>query len=145
LKVLLSPSNGGLTSSYLSKKIDVPQTTIQRRRKRLEKEVLRTVYTLDLEKFGWRCADLLISTKDGKTSSVAKKLLSSDLVTYVGRSIGEHTIDLRAGIIIKNNAELLDILEKVKAIDGVSDAVWTEIVQEIGRKRSVPGQIINRL
>jgi len=23
------------------------------------------VYTLDLEKFGWRCADLLISTKDG--------------------------------------------------------------------------------
>jgi hypothetical protein len=72
------------------------------------------VYTLDLEKFGWRCADLLISTKDGKTSSVAKKLLSSDVVTYVGRSIGEHTIDLRAGIIIKNNAELLDILEKVK-------------------------------
>jgi tRNA U54 and U55 pseudouridine synthase Pus10 len=49
--------------------------------KRLEKEVLRTVYTLDLEKFGWRCADLLISTKDGKTSSVAKKLLSSDVVT----------------------------------------------------------------
>jgi hypothetical protein len=52
---------------------------------------------------------------------------------------------LRAGIIIKNNAELLDILEKVKAIDGVSDAVWTEIVLEIGRKRSVPGQIIDRL
>jgi len=76
---------------------------------------------------------------------VTKKLLSSDVVTYVGRSIGEHTIDLRTGIIIKNNAELLDILEKVKAIDGVSDAVWTEIVQEIGRKRSVPGRIIDRL
>ena len=27
---------------------------IQRRRKRLEKEVLKTLYTVDLEKFGWR-------------------------------------------------------------------------------------------
>jgi DNA-binding Lrp family transcriptional regulator len=144
LKVLLNP-DGGISSSYLSRKLGIPQTTIQRRRTRLEKEVLKTIYTVDLEKFGWRRADLFISTRNGKTPAVARKLLSNDLVTYVGRSIGEHTIDLRAEIIIKDNAELLDILEKVKSIDGVSDAIWSEVVHVIGRKRSIPSQIIDRL
>jgi DNA-binding Lrp family transcriptional regulator len=144
LKVLLNP-DGGISSSYLSRKLGIPQTTIQRRRTRLEKEVLKTIYTVDLEKFGWRRADLFISTRNGKTPAVARKLLSNDLVTYVGRSIGEHTIDLRAEIIIKDNAELLDILEEVKSIDGVSDAIWSEVVHVIGRKRSIPSQIIDRL
>jgi DNA-binding Lrp family transcriptional regulator len=144
LKVLLNP-DGGVSSSYLSRKLAVPQTTIQRRRKRLEKEVLKTFYTVDLDKFGWRRADLFISTRNGKTPSVARNLLSNDVVTCVGRSIGEHTIDLRAEIIIKDNAELLDFLEKVKSIDGVSDAIWSEVVQVIGRKRSIPSQIIDRL
>jgi DNA-binding Lrp family transcriptional regulator len=144
LKVLLNP-DGGVSSSYLSRKLAVPQTTIQRRRKRLEKEVLKTFYTVDLDKFGWRRADLFISTRNGKTPSVARNLLSNDVVTYVGRSIGEHTIDLRAEIIIKDNAELLDFLEKVKSIDGVSDAIWSEVVQVIGRKRSIPSQIIDLL
>jgi DNA-binding Lrp family transcriptional regulator len=144
LKVLLNP-DGGISSSYLSRKLGIPQTTIQRRRKRLEKQVLKTIYTVDLDKFGWRRADLFISTRNGKTPEVARKLLSNDLVTYVGRSIGEHTIDLRAEIIIKDNAELLDILEKVKSIDGVSDAIWSEVVHVMGRKRSIPSQIIDRL
>ncbi len=144
LKHLLNP-DGGVPSSHLSKKLGIPQTTIQRRRKRLEKEVLKIFYTVDLEKFGWRRADVFISTRNGKTPSVAKKLLSNDVVTYVGRSIGEHTIDLRAEIIIKDNAELLDILENIKAIDGVNDAIWSEVVQVMGRKRSIPSQIIDRL
>jgi DNA-binding Lrp family transcriptional regulator len=144
LKVLLNP-DGVISSLYLSKRLDIPHATIQRRRKRLEKELLKFTYSVDLEKFGWRRADLFISTMNGKTSSVAKKLLSTDIVTYVGRTIGEHTIDLRAEIIIKDNAELLDMLEKVKSIDGVSDAIWSEVVQVVGRKRSIPSRIIDQL
>jgi hypothetical protein len=52
---------------------------------------------------------------------------------------------MRAEIIIKDNAELLDILENIKAIDGVNDAIWSEVVQVMGRKRSIPSQIIDRL
>lgn len=144
LKVLLNP-DGGISSSYLSRKLGIPQTTIQRRRKRLEEEVVKISYSVDLEKFGWRRADVYISTRNGKTPSVAQKLLANDIVTYVGRSIGEHTIDLRAEIIIKDNAELLDMLERIKSIDGVSDAIWSEVVQVVGRKRSIPSQIIDRL
>src|SRR5215203_1976195 len=145
LKAVLSPNVKRSSSTFLSKKLGVPQTTIQRRRSRLEKEFLELSYSLNLEKFGWRRVDLLISTGNGKTDSVAKQLLENEEVTYVGKSIGEHTIDLRVEIIVKDNAELLDILEKVKAMDGVQDTVWSEIVEVVGRKRSVPSWVIDSL
>jgi DNA-binding Lrp family transcriptional regulator len=144
LKALLNP-NGKSSTGLLSNKLGIPKTTIQRRRKRLEKEFLRLSYSLNLEKFGWRRVDLLIATRNGKTSSVAKQLLSNEEITYVGKSIGEHTIDLRAEIIIKDNAQLLDVLERVKAMDGVNDTIWSEIVEVVGRKRSIPSKIIDQL
>jgi DNA-binding Lrp family transcriptional regulator len=144
LKVLLNP-NGKSSSILLSKKLGIPKTTIQRRRKRLEREYLQMSYSLNIEKFGWRRVDLLIATRSGKTTSIAKQLLSNEEVTYVGKSIGEHTIDLRAEIIIKDNAQLLDVLEKVKAMDGVNDTIWSEIVEVVGRKRSIPSKIIDQL
>ena len=66
-------------------------------------------------------------------------------VTAVGKSIGEHTIDLRVETIVKDNHEILDILEKLKAMDGIRDAVWSEIVETVGNKMSVPSYIIDRL
>jgi hypothetical protein len=66
-------------------------------------------------------------------------------VVYVGRSIGEHTIDLRAEVIVKDNSELLGLLELVKAMDSVKDVIWSEIVDVIGKKRSVPSSIIDKL
>jgi DNA-binding Lrp family transcriptional regulator len=145
LKAILNPNGKRSSSTLLSRKLGVPQTTIQRRRSRLEKEFVELSYSLNLEKFGWRHVDLLIYTRNGKTESVAKQLLENEEVTYVGKSIGEHTIDLRVEIIIRDNAELLDILEKVKAMEGVQDTVWSEIVHVVGRKRSVPSRVIDAL
>ena len=74
LKALLNP-NGGFSSVLLSNKLGISKTTIQRRRKRLEKEFLQLSYSLNLEKFGWRRVDLLIATRYGKTSSVARPVI----------------------------------------------------------------------
>ena len=88
LKVLLSPDNGIKRSSLLlAEKLRIPLTTIQRRKKRLEKDFLTSSYTLNLEKFGWRRVDLLIYTRNGKTDSVAYRLLENEEVVYVGKSI----------------------------------------------------------
>ena len=78
-------------------------------------------------------------------NAVAKKLLDINEVTYVGKSIGEHTIDLRIGTIVKDNASILDLLEKIKAMDGVRDVVWNEIVTVVGRKISIASSIIDRI
>ncbi|HET9805330.1 MAG TPA: winged helix-turn-helix transcriptional regulator [Nitrososphaeraceae archaeon] len=144
LQILLSP-NGNSKSNIISKELGIPITTIRRRRKRLESEFLKLHYVLNIEKFGWRRVDFFISVKNGKINTVANKLLEIDEVTYVGKSIGEHTIDLRVETIVKDNVILLDLLEKIKGMDGVNDVVWSEIVKVVGRKKSIPSAIIDKL
>jgi DNA-binding Lrp family transcriptional regulator len=144
LKLLLEPTSE-VSSRSLEEKLGIPRSTIQRRRKHLEKEYLRHSYALNLENLGFRRVDLLIYTGGGATQAIARELLKLDEVVYVGRSIGEHTIDLRAEVIIKDNSELLGLLELVKAMHSVRDVIWSEIVDVIGRKRSVPSSIIDRL
>ena len=144
LKVLLQP-NGKNSSVDLEKKLGVPRSTIQRRRRHLEREYLEFRYVLNLSRLGFRRVDLFISTGGGGTGSVAKELMRRNEVVYVGSSVGEHTIDLRAEIIIGDNSELLDVLERVKAMPGVRDVVWSEIVQVLGRKLSIPASIIDNM
>ena len=144
LKSLLTP-NGRASSKALAKKIGIPASTLQRRRARLENEFLKVVYTLNLERFGWHKVDFLIATESGKTDLVGKTLLKRDEVIYVGKSIGQHTIDLRVETILKDNAEILRMMELLKAMPGVKDVVWTEIVEVLGAKMSVPAQIIDKL
>jgi DNA-binding Lrp family transcriptional regulator len=144
LKVLLQP-DGKSSSVHLEKKLGIPRTTVQRRRRYLEQEYLEFRYVLKLSSLGFRRVDLFIYTGGGGTGSVAKELMKHDEVVYVGSSVGEHTIDLRAEIIIRDNSELLDVLERVKAMPGVRDVVWSEIVQVLGRKLSIPPAIIDKL
>ena len=145
LKILLQPNGDLKSSKTLSAKLGMPITTVRRRRKRLESTLLKLHYVLDIEKFGWRRVDFFIAIKNGMVNAVASKLLDSDEVTYVGKSIGEHTIDLRVETIVKDNASVLDVLEKIKAMDGVNDVVWSEIVSVVGRKISIPGSIIDKI
>jgi DNA-binding Lrp family transcriptional regulator len=144
LKAILSPSENK-TSGSISKKFNISLTTLQRRRKRLEKEFLEQDYTLLLNKFGWRRVDFFISTSNGKTDALANDLLSMNQVTVVAKCIGEHTIDLRVETIVKDNHEILDLLETLQAMDGIRDAIRSEIVETVGNKMSVPSYSINRL
>ena len=144
LKILLHPA-GRISSHELSAKLGIPRTTVQRRRNYLERHYLEFAYSLKLDNLGYRRVDLLIYTGGGSTVLIAEKLLEREEVVYVGRSIGEHTIDLRAEVIIRDNSQLLDLLEEVKAMSGVRDVVWSEIVQIMGRKKSVPTSIIDKL
>ena len=111
----------------------------------MEKHFLEFAYSLKLTELGYRRVDLLIYTGGCDTIRIANKLLEREEVVYVGRSIGEHTIDLRAEVIIKDNSQLLDLLEEVKAMPSVKDVVWSEIVKIVGQKRSVPSAIIDNL
>jgi DNA-binding Lrp family transcriptional regulator len=144
LKLLLIP-DGIHSSKSMARELDIPASTVQRRRKRLEKQFLKVSYSLDLAKFGWHKVDFLIATESGKTGLIGKELLMRDEVVYVGKSIGQQTIDLRVETILEDNAEILRMLELLKAMSGIRDVVWTEIVEEVGSKMSIPSQIIDKL
>jgi DNA-binding Lrp family transcriptional regulator len=145
LKILLNPPNGRPSAHAMAAKLGIPRTTVQRRRNYLENHFLEFVYALKLRDLGYRRVDLLIYTGGGDTIKIANKLLERDEVVYVGRSIGEHTIDLRAEVIVKDNSQLLDLMEEVKAISSVKDVIWSEIVEIVGRKMSIPTSIIDKL
>jgi len=140
LKLLLD-SEGHIHSLDLSRETGIPLSTVQRRRKRLESEYLLRHYSLDPMKFGYRKIDLLIYTEGGGTMDIGKELLKREEVTYAARTIGEHTIDLRVEVFVKDNGVWLNLLEDVKAMKGVRDVVWTEVVETIGKK-SPPNHIV---
>ena len=145
LKILLTPNGHLKSTKSISTKLGIPVTTIRRRRKRLESKFLKMQYVLDIEKFGWRRIDFFISIRNGLVNNVAEKLMGLNDVTYVGKSIGEHTIDLRVETIVKDNVVLLDLLEQIKAMEGVRDVVWSEIVNVVGSKISIPNSIIDKI
>lgn len=76
---------------------------------------------------------------------VGRKLLKRDEVAYVARTIGQFNIDLRAEVFVQNGEELIDIIEEVKAMDGVKDMVWSEVIEVMGRKNHIPTQTLATL
>ena len=144
LKVLLTP-NARLSSKDIAKKLGIPATTVQRHRKRLERDFLKISYALDLKKFGWHRVDFFVATEGGKTLSIGKELLKHDEVIHVGRSIGQQTIDLHVQTILEDNGEILRMMELLKSMQGIKDVVWSEVVEVVGAKTSVPIQIIDKL
>jgi DNA-binding Lrp family transcriptional regulator len=136
LKALLE-TNGKVTSDNLAKKLKLPRATVQRRKQDLEKRFLKFTYTLNIEEMGFRRLDFFIFINNGKTSSVAQKLLKMDEVVEVGRSLGTHTIHLKAEAIIKDNKELTDLIESIKIMEGVMEVKWVEIVKVVGRKKPI--------
>jgi DNA-binding Lrp family transcriptional regulator len=133
LRLLLN-SEGRVSSGELSRQLKVSINSIRKQRNRLEKTCIIKHYSLDPTKFGWRRIDLLICTCAGATMSIGKALLKREEVRDVNRMIGEPKIDLRAEAFVRDNGELLNLIEKIKSMKGVTDVVWTEVVEIIGIK-----------
>lgn len=137
LKTLLT-SNGNVSSLTLSKNLDIPLSTVQRRRKRLEANLLEEAYSLRMEKFGLRSAILFITTSSSSTELIGREILSWDNeVVSVKRCIGENSVDLQAEIVFESNKELLTIIERIKSVEGVTNVSWSEAVKVIGKNTRI--------
>lgn len=133
LKALVS-SSGATSSLMLSRELDIPLSTVQRRRKKLESDFLEFYYLPRVEKLGWHIALVFISMNSGTANTVGKDLLSwEDSVVSVTRTMGDERIDLVAEVVFRDNKNLLEICDSIKAIPGVRSLFWTELVAPIGK------------
>jgi DNA-binding Lrp family transcriptional regulator len=130
-ELIVNPST---SSSEISEKLQVPLSTIQRRRARLEQTILKIGYTLDIRAMGWRTADLLIAVEKGKTEQTAQDILKYHKNNVMAASvrIGDPKVDIMAEVIYKNSGELYKLIESVKSMPYVTYVEWAEIVKEIG-------------
>lgn len=139
----LFSSQGHASSLRLSRELDIPLSTIQRRRKRLQDGLIETCYSLKIEKLGWRNATLLVSTANGRIEAIGQEILDmSDLVSSVTRAMGGSDFDLRIEVIFKTNTDLMTLIDKIKSTGGVSGLIWSESLKLIG-KRETNNKIID--
>jgi hypothetical protein len=141
----LLASRAEIASQLLSEKLGISPKVSERTRKEAEDEYLAIKYSSTLEKYGLRQVEFLISTGGGRTMAIGKELLRREQVAYVARTIGQFNIDLRAEVFVQNGEELMDLIEAVKAIRGVKDMVWSEVIEVVGRKNLIPTQTLATL
>jgi DNA-binding Lrp family transcriptional regulator len=133
LKSLIA-SNCNVSSLTLSRELGIPLSTVQRRRKRLEANLIETVYQLKLDRFGWRSATLFVTTANTSARHIGEEMMAwNNEVVSVKRCMGENSADLQIDIVFRTNRELADIIERVKTIDGVTNVTWSESIETIGR------------
>ncbi len=131
-------SNGEISSQRLSSEAEISVRTTRLRRKILTEEYLTVTHSLNLQRYGWRQLQLLITTSGGRTFAVGKELLKLKQVVFVGGTIGEVKIDLRVEVFVRTSAELLSLIEEVKALQGVKDVIWSEVAEVLGVKNPPP-------
>jgi DNA-binding Lrp family transcriptional regulator len=135
LQCLIS-SHGNFTSMSLSKKLGVPLSTVQRRRKRLEEILVNAEYTPQLHKLGLRTANLSVFVAGVDVSKLGREVLQmSENVTSATRTIGDGNVDLVLEVIFKTNTELISLIELIKQKDGVRNVIWNESVELLGKNK----------
>jgi DNA-binding Lrp family transcriptional regulator len=126
-----------ISSLSLAKKLDIPLSTLQRRRARIEKAILRKKYTFNYKAFGGRVGDLIVNVDKGKSKEVAQSLLKNyknNVVSCDTRINSMHNVSAR--IIYKNTEELFHLIETIKTTDYVTGVQWSETVEIVGDNNS---------
>ena len=138
-------SRAEIASRLLSEKLGISPSATQSTSKKWGKEYLTIMYSSTLEKYGWRQIEFLVSTKGGRTMAIGKELLKRDQVAYVARTIGQFNIDLRVEVFVRSNDDLINLIEEVKAMRGVKELIWSEIIEVVGRKNHIPAETLAAL
>lgn len=140
LKSLLE-SKGRVSSLQLSRDLQIPISTIQRRRKRLEKEFIEHSYSLKYKMFSKRHVTFVISLGPGDRSQIAREILLLKGVVMIERIFGNN-LDLEVEAILETNAELSALNEKISSIQGIRSVTFFEFLELLEKKAGVESEII---
>jgi DNA-binding Lrp family transcriptional regulator len=143
LKMMLA-SNGNTSSIALSRELNVPLTTVQRRRKRLS-SLIHSSYSLEWKKFGMRSMMFFITTENVAPSTIAKEIMSWPEVAFVTRMFSSNGADLMVQAILKTNKEVVDFSERIRVLGGVKEVFWNEPIEIIGKNDDVYLKAIDSL
>ena len=125
--------NPGTTSSSLATKLEIPLSSLQRRRAKIEKYILNKSYQINLRSISGKIGEVVINVEKGKSREVATQILKkfkNNVMSVSTRINAEHNI--AAQIMYNDTAELHSLLENIKSMSFVTSLQWSEIVEVIG-------------
>jgi DNA-binding Lrp family transcriptional regulator len=126
-----------ISSLALAKKLDIPLSTLQRRRARIEKAILKKTYDFNYKAFGGRIGDLIVNVDKGKSKEVAQNLLKkykNNVISCFTRINSQHNVS--AHVVFKDTEELYELIESIKTMPYVTGVNWSEMVEMIGDNNS---------
>jgi DNA-binding Lrp family transcriptional regulator len=110
--------NPNTSSMSLATKLQMPLSSLQRRRTKLEKSVLTKAYHINLKASGAKMGDTIINVDKGRSREVAGNILKKFKSNVKNVSTSEHNV--AAQIIYNDTAELHNLLENIKAMPYVT-------------------------
>ncbi|MGN6346162.1 MAG: winged helix-turn-helix transcriptional regulator [Candidatus Nitrosocosmicus sp.] len=125
--------NPNVKSSEISEKLQIPLSTIQRRKAKIENLILRKNYYFNFSDMGYRTADIFLNINNGKVVETGKqiiKLFENNVLRATSRINSKDNLCIE--IIFENSRELHDILERMKSIDHIANVSFSEIVNVLG-------------
>ena len=126
-------NNGDIKSSEIASKLAIPLSTIQRRRTKIERTVIRKTYDMSLMQFGFRTALIFADIQKGKARETGKKLLDRyDKYILRASTRINSSNNLCLEIIYNNSEELHTLLEEIKAMPLTTNVDWSEEIYSIG-------------
>lgn len=114
-------------NSSISKKLQIPLPTIQRRtRKLFEKELVSTKVELNYEKLGYKRGLLHIYLTRGLLDKIGKNIVEMRGILSVSVHVGNS--DLVALFVYRDSKDLIETMSEIKQIEGVEKVLWSEEV-----------------
>lgn len=130
-------SNGDIKSSEIAEKLKIPLSTIQRRRTRIEKSILKKKYQMDLTQLGYRTAQIFVDVQKGKAKETGEELIKKynrNIVSASTRINSSNNLCLE--VVYNGSDELHYLLEEIKSIPLADKVDWSEQVTMIGDNMS---------
>ena len=130
-------SSPNMSSLSLANKLDIPLSTLQRRRARIENAILKKTYTFNYKAFGGRVGDLIVNVDKGKSKEIAQSLLKrykNNIISCDTRINSQHNVS--AHVIYKGTDDLHELIESVRTMDYVTGVDWSEMVGVVGDNNS---------
>ena len=126
-------NNGDIKSSEIASKLAIPLSTIQRRRTKIEKTVIRKTYEMSLIQSGFRTALIFADIQKGKAKETGEKLLKRyDKYILRASTRINSSNNLCLEIIYNNSEELHALLEEIRAMPLTTNVDWSEEIYSIG-------------
>jgi DNA-binding Lrp family transcriptional regulator len=125
--------NPHIKSSELSEKLQIPLSTIQRRKTRIEESILKKRYYFNFSKLGYRTAEIFLNIDKGKVIETGEQILrlfEGNVIRVTSRINSASNLCIE--IVFEDSQELHDILERVKSIDNTTNVYFSEVVKVIG-------------
>jgi len=126
-------TNADVGSSDIAKKIKIPLSTVQRRRRNLERmSVIKKNYELDLGIFGVRIAEISLEIKNGETQRVVSQLKSQkeNQIVNTFLRVGDPQINASVVVVYKTSEQLFTIIESMKKNPNISRVSWSEYISK---------------